>query len=403
MNIESALADPLAKRILSKALDRLDKSAGEARSRALRIALDVGTAPEIFAAGSNDDRELAWHVLEQLQASGFGKIHLRKAARYGTREEREPGFVVSTDPSAEDRLRTFYGRPRLGPGRYAEWRALVEASDLPDDIKPALAATPIVVRDRGASEVFEALLSIRRAHRPELDLMLREVSSSAFWGLSKVLDGRSDIVAALLGEEECPYPEQPVHLDVYFAGGCSWLLFIENKTSFERAIHDVRTAARDQRPSPYQGAALIYCSGFLGAARRTRRPDGARFFFNFDELSDFSYCPAFHEFVYRQTDAPAAFWGDLDYAGMAILAGLRQIFPACGAWEPGYAPMVARLLSGGGHSPEEAGKSGQRPVAATGCDYADGVLIPAILNTRRFFDQEWSHTFGDYLRESDVA
>ena len=73
---------------------------------------------------------------------------------------------------------------------------------------------------------------------------------------------------------------------------------------------------------------------------------------------------------------------------MAILSSLRTTFPSAQAWEPGYAPMVVRLDTGEGHAPEEAKKTGQKPISSTGCSYADGVLIPALTKYGRFIDQE---------------
>lgn len=68
-------------------------------------------------------------------------------------------------------------------------------------------------------------------------LMLREVSSKLFWGMSKVLDSRTGLVAALLGVDECPFPESPIQLQVFLPpGGFSGVLFIENLMSFEQAI-----------------------------------------------------------------------------------------------------------------------------------------------------------------------
>ena len=109
-------------------------------------------------------------------------------------------------------------------------------------------------------------------------LHLREVSSRTFWGLSKVLDNRSDLIASLLGLAECPYPAQPVHLNIYFVGVFSWILFVENKTAFERAIRDAREALLHGRFSAYAGAALIYSSGFMGTAGRMRKSSGSRAF-----------------------------------------------------------------------------------------------------------------------------
>jgi hypothetical protein len=237
-------------------------------------------------------------------------------------------------------------------------------------------------------EVFGRLNSIRALYDRRETLHLREVSSRTFWGLSKVLDSRSDLIASLLGLAECPYPAQPVHLNVYFVGVFSWILFVENKTAFERAIRDAREALLHGRFSPYAGAALIYSSGFMGTAGRMRKSSGSRAFYCLDAISNANEVEAFDTAFYSDIDINAAFWGDLDHAGMAILSGLRTNFPSTRAWEPGYAPMLVRLETGEGHAPEEAKKGGQKPISSTGCSYADSVLIPALAKYGRFIDQE---------------
>lgn len=83
----------------------------------------------------------------------------------------------------------------------------------------------------------------------------------------------------------------------------------------------------------------------------------------------------------------------LDAHDYAILAQLRASFPACGAWRPGYEALLARL--GSGHLPKEAGKEGQLDPGATGCPFADEVLLPALRNERRCVDQEcWPGAAG---------
>jgi Uncharacterized protein conserved in bacteria C-term(DUF2220) len=388
MTPETALGDPLAKRLLGSALDRLDRSRPQDRTNAVRIPIDPNTAPEIFKAESNADREIAWHVLDVLTDAGIGTLEYRRAARHGSREDRQPVFEISVAPAIEDRLRVFYGRPRPGQ-RYSEaWRGLVESSDLSDDAKAIIAALPFAIPGRSAEEVFHRLISIRDLHDSRENLHLREISSRTFWGLSKVLDSRTDLVAALFGLAECPYPAQPIHLNVYFAGAFSWVLFVENKTSFERAMRDAGEALREERPTPYAGAALIYSSGFMGTAGRIRKPLGSRAFYCLDAISHANEIDAFYEAFYSDTDANVAFWGDLDHAGMAILSSLRTNFLSARAWEPGYAPMLARLDAGDGHAPEEAKKAGQKPILSTGCSYADIALIPALAKHGRFIDQE---------------
>lgn len=388
MTPETALNEQLARRLLGSALDRLDRSLPEDRANAVRIPIDEKTAPEIYRPETNADREIAWHVLEVLVDAGVGTIEYRRAARHGSREDRRPVFQLSTAPANEGRLRAFYGRPRPGLKYSEEWRALVQSSDLDDRAKAAIAGLPVVIAGRSAADVFSRLVSIRDRHEPAESLHLREVSTRTFWGLSKVLDSRTDLVAALLGLPECPYPTQPIHLNVYFAGAYSWLLFVENKTSFERAIRDAREALVHGRTSAYAGAALVYSSGFMGTSGRMREPSGSRIFYCLDGVSSANQVAAFEAAFYTDADVDAAFWGDLDHAGMAILSSLRGSFPFARAWEPGYAPMLARLGAGEGHDPEEARKSGQRSIAATGCPYADGFLIPALAKHGRFIDQE---------------
>lgn len=80
--------------------------------------------------------------------------------------------------------------------------------------------------------------------------------------------------------------------------------------------------------------------------------------------------------------------GDLDYAGMRILAALRDVFDGLAAWQPGYEPMLERLRKNEGHAPDEAGKAGQGVLEATGCHYADTQLLPSLKVSGTFVDQE---------------
>lgn len=385
MTPEVAMAEPIARRVLSKALDRLDRASAEARTNAVRIALDHDTAPEIFEAETAGDRELAWYVLETLQEHGLGSIEYGLAPRHGAAHERRPAFVIAL--RAEDRIREVYGRPKPGIGYSRTWQNLVDASALGERAKSMIRRLPISIPGRTAEEVFGRLLSIREQHEPDKGVLLREASAKAFWGLSKVLDSRQEMLASLLNLDECPYLEQPVHLNVYFSGPYARrLLFIENKTSFERAIRDIQFAGVG--PTALDGFAVIYSSGYVGSSKSLRRPHSVRLFYALDEVSRPEGIDAFHADFFSSGDIDTQFWGDLDYAGMAILRHIRETFPSASAWRPGYAPMLDQLVAGMGHTPEEARKAGQRVVDRTGCDFADETLLPAIRKHGRFVDQE---------------
>jgi hypothetical protein len=83
------------------------------------------------------------------------------------------------------------------------------------------------------------------------------------------------------------------------------------------------------------------------------------------------------------------FLGDLDFSALGILNALRKNFPTLVAWQPGYKPMIDALQQGIGHSPDDAEKIRQLAPGTCGCDYADQVLLPCMLNSGRFIDQEW--------------
>ena len=93
--------------------------------------------------------------------------------------------------------------------------------------------------------------------------------------------------------------------------------------------------------------------------------------------------------LFGRSELPVYFFGDLDFSGMQILTSLREVFAQAHAWKPGYGELISVLSSGGGHSPEMASKERQIDPGSTGCDFADGLLLPSMRQHGRFVDQEW--------------
>lgn len=375
MNAEAAIDEPLIRRILALALDRLDSQPTANRARRVRINLDEAMAPEIHHADSLAAREVAWAAVDGVVAAEWAEVGYRLHRKHGAREERQPYLDIAWSDPVEDLIRAKLGHPRKGLSYFSQWRALADTQHtLPEAVRAQLAAMPIVVAGRPVEDVFTRFLSIREMAGQQL--LLREVSSRAFWGLSKVLDGRADAVAALLENDECPFPEQPIVLNVHLSGKLTSFLFVENHVAFERL----------KQRSDLQEYALIYSSGFRGAAARLRRMGGCSAYYS--RNSPPHAIVLFEDVLFSNTNIPTFFWGDLDFSGMAILASLRAIFPSAQAWTPGYAPMLDRLARGDGHSAAESGKERQRHVERTGCPYADETLIPALRSFRQFVDQE---------------
>lgn len=376
MEPHAALGEPLVQRVLARVLDRLDTQPAAERTNSIRVNLDARTAPEIHEAESLSARAVAWASIDGIVTAGWATIDYRKHRRHGAREEREPYLDFQWPDAVEDLVRARLNRPRKAASYSSRWRSLLLEANVPlsETARTKLSSMPIEITGRPIEAVFSRFLSIRDlAHEP---LLLREISSRVFWGLSKMLDGRADAVAALLDCEECPFPEQPIVLNVHAIAEPKTFIFVENHVAFERLKN------RDNLGE----VALIFSSGFRGAAARLRKIGGCSVYYS--RASDSFAMAAFERDLFSVADIPTFFWGDLDYSGMAILASLRTILPSAQAWRPGYDPMLARLTSGDGHSPRESGKERQRMIEATGCAYADEQLIPALKATQRFLDQE---------------
>jgi hypothetical protein len=200
---------------------------------------------------------------------------------------------------------------------------------------------------------------------------LRQFSALHFFGDSKFLDTRDALRLYLCGHN---FAGQPLTLNMWLPLSFQGFLWIENLDTFDYFCNVPHRST--------QGLALVYGQGFKGASARVLDPRSLRLFFK-GELNQSARA---HELLLSQK-ASMAFFGDLDHAGMAILATLRKSFPSLTAWAPGYGGLLDMLSAGLGHKAEQARKENQTPVSSTGCLYADSMLLPA-LATGQMIDQE---------------
>ncbi len=140
----------------------------------------------------------------------------------------------------------------------AQWREAVLARFSNATLCERLLSRPILILPRSPEQVLERLAGI-----PALageNLMLHEVASRQFWGLSKVLNGHQEAIALLLDTEVCPFPDKPVQLLVAArtADAAAPILFVENAATFE--------AMAAGRLSVANGFVLIYASGYKASA-----------------------------------------------------------------------------------------------------------------------------------------
>lgn len=362
------------------------------------LALDRKTAVELYDAVDAEELQLLRMQLEDLCATQWVALHLESPRAFAGFTDRKPRLELRDFDAlaawADYVPQTQRWRRQWQAHLAAYWAvhpaAAPEASIAVLDY---LARNPLTLVEGlpldEATGSLSALIALCRGGRT---MALREASAQVFQGRSKLLDHREELLR-LLGAAPGQFAESPIQLllapplpDGTEYGTFKDVLFVENLTTFEHMA--------DARSSVWADSLLVYAAGFRGSARRLRTRAGCRLYLR--AFAPTTSLPAIEAWLFEGLadnrgalhQYPVYFFGDLDYAGMQILAGLREVFPYAGAWRPGYAHLASMLAEGGGHRPEQAAKAQQVDPGLTDCAYADEELLPLLRKHGRFLDQE---------------
>lgn len=378
-------------RVVTRLLAKAERSGGEAMfsPRPVRLKLDRKELPELYDQVEAEAVQGLELLLRALCVSGWVRLVLSR--------EREFAGFVDRNPQLElldfDALATWAGYQRLADkwqhkllahlALHWDASACISKQALLEYLSrspvSALAAVPV-------DEAMRSLQSLRELCVSGISLPLREASARVFHGRSKVLDSRDELLR-LLGAAPGQFWDAPIQLLVDIPAAFDEALFIENLVSFER-MADVR------RPA-WARSLLIYAAGFKGSAKRLRHKSGCRLYVRASHGETLDLNPsamsgleAVGAWLFGRSELPVYFFGDLDFSGMQILTSLREVFTQARAWKPGYTELSSVLSAGGGHAPEMAAKERQLDPGSTGCDFADGLLLPSMRQRGRFVDQE---------------
>lgn len=363
--------EPFIQQLLAKLLDSVET--GKIPRLRLRPG---GWAQALFDHRDDSGAKLFNRVL-WLAEEPLSVLRLELPTDNAQQETPYDGAWVYLKLEKAPMLRQWLGRTLVDEERMALQDALFSAAGKFADRGRALSQANLKVPGRSPQEIVEAFAKIR-------DMLgrvytLRELSASCFWGDSKFLDDKQDMLQRLYPECQRQLRERPVFLQVHLPVDFEGVLIIENQDTYMRACLGLLPEA--------QHLAVVFGSGFKAATQVIRNKDKLRFFYS--QSAD-SYTIERFESAWFEGDAsvPLYFFGDLDWSGMGILVALRQRFPQISAWRPGYEPLRRYVEQGGGHLPQQARKGQQHFVAATGCLYADRVLLPTLIRHSRFADQE---------------
>ncbi len=356
---------------ISYFLNRLDKQPASEREKMPSFKLVQKNVPKLFRQDEAADR--TWDLIKSLDGVLYDIRLTRKRSPY---DAEFAGASLVMIASAEDSCREWLSRP-VNNQYQKEWEQALDAhASVFTDNGLSLRTRPQKVAGQSAASVMRAYASI--ADYLDCGFTLRQLSARCFWGNSKVLDSREELLLQLYSDIQIT--PRPILVHVHLPEKCNGILLIENQDNYIQALKGSPAALAD--------LALIFVAGFRGSAERIRMREGVSL--HYQGSYHAAMKDQFESYWFEETDSlwPVWFWGDLDYSGMAILKALRQRFIHAQAWPAGYDPLLQVLNKGGGHSPDMADKTEQVDPGIIGCDYSDEVLLPAIRSTGRFVDQE---------------
>ena len=378
--------DPMLLRLAARLLAKAERSGDQ---HPVRLKLDPRELPELHGQVHAEALGRVELLLREISSTGWVRLVLTREREFAGFADRKPQLeLVDFDALAE-----WAGYVRLADHWQRRLTAHLERhwADFDQGGKRVLidylSRNPLsALSTVSADEATRCLQDLRELCLSGQAMPLREASARVFQGRSKVLDSRDELLR-LLGAAQGQFWEAPIQLLIDVPPTFDEVLFIENLVTFERMA--------DARRPEWQSSLLVYAAGFKGSAKRLRHRGGCRVYLRTAMAETLSVDPSssrglavVNDWLFDHARLPVRFFGDLDYAGMQILASLREVFPDATAWQPGYAELLSVIASGGGHPPEAANKERQADPEATGCAYADEVLLTALRSVGRFVDQE---------------
>ncbi|TQV86909.1 Wadjet anti-phage system protein JetD domain-containing protein [Aliikangiella coralliicola] len=353
--------------LLVRLLKRAEKSAGKIKTSAITLAESTFQRDETG--------ELSWSNLNTLADT---ILEIRSSKKIDAYEYPWVRAKVSLLMESENLVRSWLS---IEKSELVNWQsAIAHYVTTHPEVRDhcnfeSLKKNAISFTGKTSNEILDALFSLSEDNQSSKTL--KELSAKYFWGDSKVLEAKSDWLKQTF--PRLKVFDKQIMVNFYLPEDYQCVLFVENKDTFHQLI--------SKKPQVIDQAALVYCSGFLGAATRIRDTASINFFQAIESIGtsarliDWWLNDSNHSF-------PVHFWGDFDFAAMAILKALRNNFENAQAWRPGYGAMLEAVEYGHGHSISHRKKQGQNDPVKTGCHFADQIVLPSLRNRQYCFDQE---------------
>jgi hypothetical protein len=367
----------LISRLLHRFIDQCDRPA----SVRFTQKINAKNWPELYDFSDNN-HDFLWRLIEQTLYREYRVIKQIKYSRVNTTEQGYDQATLSFDPHKEAIVRQWLKRPRVDSYAHQWQNALLRYPPL----KSTSLAQAIRIKNFSAEQILagfdRAGELIETMYRSNQVISIRGLSARCFWGDSKFLDKRRNLIYDVFANATTVVRDRMIMMSVYAPKKLEVAIFVENFDSFVTLVEAVKQSSKKE------STAVIYSAGYRGAANLIRQRGQSQFLHI--NLVSSEAALQFENWWYDLSDGSpnCYFWGDLDYEGLSILRTLRNNFPEIQAWREGYQAIIGFHQLGLGHSADQANKDNQRPPLPSGCHYGDTVLLPLLTQSKRFIDQE---------------
>lgn len=348
----------------------------------LQKSINPKSAPELFDFDQLDTSFL-WPLVESKLHKEHGIIKRIQYKRVALSAEKYDNSIIYFNQQSETLVREWLQRPALAS--YAsQWQSALD--DCPNFRRTSL-NQPIEVNNVTAVEIVTGFARVGKElfalHSVSEKISLRGLSARCFWGDSKFLDNRRELLEHVFDLYSEVVVPRAIMLSAYIPKKLTELIFIENFDSFLSTVNAIKLSDKSE------SSAVVYSAGYRGSAGLIRSLGHSQFV-TINSVDEGVFKVFFDWWFQLNTElnVETYFWGDLDYEGMRILKALNTNFPNTRAWKLAYEVMLSYHHKGLGHSPRAANKQNQLRPELSGCAYADNTLIPLLIDSQRFIDQE---------------
>lgn len=363
------LSFPDIKKIFDSILDKLDKIPSSDRDRKIKIKVSEKFLPSLYYPKDFDDDKKLVSILKIFLEKKIFFLEEKKRDTYMPFSQKENASLVF-NYEFEDFIRAFYNRKIIQD----DWFEIVEACDVNEKIKDIILRNKIEIIGKNNQEICDRMVKLFTQNNKKKSI--RHVSAKYFWGLSKMLDNKAEIIEFL------SLKPSPIILHVKsFCDDFKNILFIENLDTFSTII--------ESKNHVFNNFLIIYSSGFKASAKRMRTVNGSKIFFEYNCTLKDKGRDSLARWLYgNEKKYNVYFWGDMDYSGINIYNSMKEIFSEIKLWKLGYSELLKAIDNDNFHNPIESHKESQIKPLKTNDFYIDEVLLPK-LEKGVFIDQEY--------------